>query len=153
MIPKIKQFFNSHIALDVQSDKEDTDRAIQLATAALLIEVSRADYELDEAEQDKILTTLSKKFELSPTDLSELVELAEEELHTTSSLYQFTRLVNDNYSYDSKMELICSMWDVAYADGNLDKYEEYLIRKVAELIYVEHNDFIRMKISAQAKLG
>ena len=67
----------------------------------------------------------------------------------STSLYEFTRVINDNYTPQQKLQLISAMWVVAYADGNLDKYEEHLIRRVAELTYVAHEDYIRAKLRAQ----
>ena len=73
------------------------------------------------------------------------MESAEERVDESTSLYEFTRVINDHYSAAQKLQLIEAMWVVAYADGNLDKYEEHLIRQVAEPIYVSHEDFMRSK--------
>ena len=62
---------------------------------------------------------------------------------------EFTRVINDHYGPGEKLTLIASMWQVAYADGDLDKYEEHLIRQVAELTYVPHQDYIRCKLDAR----
>ena len=78
--------------------------------------------------------------------------MAESEVEESVSLHQFTRLVNDNYNPEQKLALIESMWKVAFADGELDKYEDYLIRKVADLIYVSHSEFIRCKLKAQSAM-
>jgi len=126
------------------------DHTLKLTTAALLIEVSRADFELDAAEKASIIDTLRTIFCLSAAELDSLIKLAEEEVQQSTSLYQFTRLVNDFYEYDQKLSLISAMWQVAFADDNLDRYEEHLIRKVADLTYVSHQDFIRLKHSASA---
>jgi uncharacterized tellurite resistance protein B-like protein len=47
------------------------------------------------------------------------------------------------------MKLVENMWRVAFSDQKLDKYEEALIRKVADLIYVSHQDFIKTKLAAR----
>ncbi len=148
MLVRIRQFFNAYLTVDSDESCVSPQQAIQLATAALLIEVSRADFELDDNERSAVLDTLRRTFDLDAVTLDNLIKLAEEELDDAASLYQFTRLVNDYYSYEQKLELIGLMWKVAFADGSIDKYEEHLIRKVAELVYVAHNDFIRLKLAA-----
>lgn len=148
MLVRIRQFFNTYLTAEGEATQVSPEEATQLAAAALLIEVSRADYNLDEIERTAVLETLRDKFDLDPVMLDSLVKLAEEEIDKSASLYQFTRLINDFYSYAQKLELIGLMWKIAFADGNLDKYEEHLIRKVAELTYVSHNDFIRLKLAA-----
>ena len=150
MINRINQLFSQQF--ETGPNAEQQQKAIQTATAALLIEVSKADYELSDEEREQVITTLTSKFELEPAMLDELMELAHEQLDINHSLYPFTRLVNDHYSYEQKLALIQGMWEVAYADGNLHVYEEHLIRKVAELIYLKHQDFVRLKLTTAAAL-
>ena len=150
MIEQIRQFFKTNLSMDAGSSAPRDDRTLKLTTAALLIEVSRADFDMGPEEKTSIINTLRSTFELSVLELDALVEMAEQEVKQSTSLYQFTRLVNDFYEYDQKLLLISAMWQVAYADDNLDRYEEHLIRKVADLIYVTHPDFIRSKQAARS---
>ena len=119
---------------------------MQLASAALLIELSRADYTRDSREQQAIETALKKTFELDEQQLSTLIELAEEENNEATSLYQFTSLIKDNYSAEQRFELVKLLWQVAIADGEISKYEDHLIRKIADLIYLPHSEFIKAKL-------
>lgn len=153
MIEQIRQFFNNNLLNEQGNDSPGADHTLKLTTAALLVEVSRADFELDSAEKNRIIETLRETFDLKGPELDALVDLAEKQVQESTSLYQFTRLVNDFYDYDQKLILIGSMWQVAYADGNLDRYEEHLIRKVADLIYLTHKDFIRLKQAARSEFG
>ncbi len=150
MLVQIRQFFRSELQITGDNeDGSDHHQKLRLAAAALLIEVSRADYHLDPTERQAVLRALAQQFDLDATAVAQLVALAEAEVEDAISLYQFTGLVNENYSYQQKLELIESMWRVAFADGELDKYEDYLIRKVTDLIYVSHSDFIRCKLRVQ----
>ena len=79
----------------------------------------------------------------------ELRALAHEKAEESTSLYEFTALVNTQFSVDAKLSLIKNMWRIAFADGEVDRYEDGVIRRVSELIYVSHSDFIRMKIAAR----
>lgn len=125
--------------------ESDREHALRLATAALLIEVVRADFEVDEAELAATLEVLAKEFALSAEESEALLRLAREEAEQAVSLHAFTRLLNDNYDAPSKERVIELMWQIAYADGVKDKHEEHLIRKVADLLYVPHVRFVKAR--------
>ena len=144
MLAKIKQFFFSELSLE---DPANQLCHMQLASAALLIEISRADYKRDSNEQQAIETALKETFELDQQQLSTLIELAEEENSDATSLYQFTSLIKDNYSAEQRYELVKLLWQVAIADGEISKYEDHVIRKIAELIYLPHSQFIKAKLA------
>jgi uncharacterized tellurite resistance protein B-like protein len=143
MIGALRSLF----APEQPSSREGRDRQRRLAAAALLIETARADFSQDGVEETAMTAALRGALELDEDEVAELVKLANEEVDAATSLYQFTRLVNDYYSAEEKYLLIEHMWTVAYADGDLDKYEEHLIRQVADLIYVTHDDYIRAKLA------
>ena len=119
---------------------------MMLSTCILLLEVSKSDDSYDDIERDKIITILAKKFKLDDKQTAILIQLADQKNQEMISLYDWTSIINEKYSYESKKELIKLLWDVAYADGRIDKYEDYTIRKISELIYVRHSDFIKAKI-------
>ena len=149
MLDSIKKFFNTRIA----PDKEDGSKISRqhLASAALMIEVMKADHELDERESEKFLQVLQDSLDIADEELNELVEMAQDEAQRATSLYEFTRLINDNYDYDARVGLIENMWRIAFSDEKLDKYEDHLIRRISDLIYVSHSDFIRTKLKVQKK--
>ncbi len=148
MINQITQFFSRHIALKDDAELQNSTHPLQLATAALLMEVSRADFSVDAQEQAAVSKLLQKQFELSADELSALVELGRQEAEQATSLYEFTRLINDNYTPQQKSQLVLNLWQVALADNEIDKHEDHLIRKVADLIHVPHSTFIRTKLAA-----
>ena len=135
---------------DAQSE-DDTQHQLRLAAAALLIETARADFTQDTAEEAALAELLRRELKLSADEVKELLALASQRVDESTSLYEFTRVINDHYTPQQKLQLISAMWVVAYADGNLDKYEEHLIRRVAELTYVAHEDYIRAKLRAQRR--
>ena len=135
---------------DAQSE-DDTQHQLRLAAAALLIETARADFTQDAAEEAALAELLRRELKLSADEVKELLALASHRVDESTSLYEFTRVINDHYTPQQKLQLISAMWVVAYADGNLDKYEEHLIRRVAELTYVAHEDYIRAKLRAQQR--
>lgn len=145
MINKIKAFFNNNV---VEAD-DNTLTTEQLATAALLIEVMVIDGNLDEQELQSISGTLSEMLDISSEQIDELILLSRDEVAEATSLYQFTREINAHYDHDKKMALMMAMWRVAFADGHLDKHEEGIIRRVADLLHILHSDFIRCKLAAK----
>lgn len=125
---------------DIQSFDEMT-----LATCVLLIEVSLSDDSYDDEEKDKIIGILKSKYSLDDAQINVLLELADKKNKEMISLYDWTSKINEIYTYEQKKELIKSLWDVAFADGRIDKYEDHTIRKIADLIYVKHEDFMKAK--------
>ena len=83
-------------------------------------------------------------------DTEELIRLAEEETKQATDYYQFTSLINKGFSQEEKIQVVELMWQVAYADGHMDKYEDHLVRKLANLMHVSHKDFIAAKHRARA---
>ena len=145
MLHSIKKFFDSRL----KPAKDDTDHALRLATAALLIEVMRMDGQALAAERQKVVQLLTDQFGLGAAEADELIELAWAEAGKSSDYHRFTALINRSYAPADKVKVIERLWQVAYADGHLDKYEEHLVRKVAHLIGVPHKDFIAAKQRAR----
>ena len=144
MIGALKALFE----LPESDSAESRQRRLHLAAAALLIETARADFTQDASEEAALKKLLCSSLQLEQDQVQELLTQAAEQVDRSTSLYEFTRVINDHYSAEQKLQLISAMWAVAYADGNLDKYEEHLIRQVAELTYVPHQDYIRSKLEA-----
>ncbi len=135
-----------------EADPTDTESRLELAGAALLVEVIRADYEMDEREFASIAEVLRADSGRNEADVEELLALARQESGDATSLYEFTSLINEHCDYAEKCVLIRNMWRIAYADSQLSKYEDHLIRKVCDLIYVSHSDFIRTKLAEKSRL-
>ncbi len=145
-------FFKKIFNTEETQKPEIDDKTTTKACIALLLETSMADEILDDAEIETLKNTLVKDFEINQSEVDELINHAKENVADSTSLYEFTRDINDNFNAVQRFKLIESMWKIAYADGNIDKYEEHIIRKVANLIYVAHSDFIKAKISAKEKI-
>ncbi len=153
MISNIKKFFEEFMTPGEGSADPDNDHDIQFATAALLMEVTRSDNDVSEVEKDAVLAILNNLFEFTAAEVMSLMELAEDASDEAHDLYSFTRLINDNYEYQSKKQLVRNLWDVAYADGRLDEFEEHIVRRISGLIHVSNHDFIRAKIAARDAQG
>lgn len=146
MISAIKQFFDKSLNIDTTTENQDGKHRIEMASAALLFELLKIDAHVDKREMEILKIVLRDTFGLEDDSLQELIDLAELEAQQATSLYEFTSLINSEYSYDERVQLVGNLWKLAYADASLDKYEEHLIRKISDLIYVRHSDFIRTKL-------
>ena len=143
MLRAIQDFFRSQIEPDRQAGPDQ--HGLQLATAALMFEMLRADDDEHPEERNALEGALKKCFALSETETRQLAQLAEREASESVSLYQFTGLINTHFSPAEKIRVVEMLWQVAYADGRLDRYEEALVRKIAELIHVPHREFMQAK--------
>ena len=143
MLRAIQDFFLTNIEPDMQAGPDH--HGLQLATAALMFEMLRADDDEHPDERHALEQALKESFSLSETETQQLAKLAEREAAESVSLYQFTGLINRHFSPQEKTEVVEMLWQVAYADGNLDRYEEALVRKIADLIHVPHREFIQAK--------
>lgn len=119
--------------------------SVRLATAALLVETIRADFDATAAERAALEALLQKHFGLTPAEASDLVATAERAADKSVSLYDFTRVLNDSLAAGEKGDVIEMLWRASLADGELDRYEDHLIGKVAELLYVPRNEVIRLR--------
>ena len=120
-----------------------------LAAAALMVEVARADFHTDDEECQLIVARLQRHLELSAADAEALLQLAVTEVDDATSLFQFTRVINDTHDPEARAQVVDLLWRVAFADGLLDRHEEAIIRRVSDLLYVPHDRFIRGKLAAR----
>jgi uncharacterized tellurite resistance protein B-like protein len=153
VIRRIQQFFTDRIQSRVNAGQQGGEQAVRLATAALLIEVTRADHHVEQSERRAVVSAIQDLFGLSRSETDELVALAEEEVDGATSLFQFTQLVDREFSQEQKAQVIEMMWRVAFADLNKDHNEEYLVRKVADLLHVPHSMFIRTRLIVETELA
>ncbi len=149
MLGTIKQFFDKHIAPHPVTQATDGEQRLRIATSAILIEMTRADFEVKPEELASVAEALETTFAISAAETQELLRLAEQEAQHATDFYQFTSLINRSFSAEEKTRVIELMWQVAYADGRADRYEDHLVRKIAGLLHVPHKDFIAAKQRAR----
>jgi uncharacterized tellurite resistance protein B-like protein len=149
MLASISSFFDSLLKPGKQETPQHNVDRLHLASAALLVEIANADQEMDDREREVLLGILEHKLKLDKATLEQLWELAHAEHKDATSLFQFTTLINSAYDHREKVQLLQYLWEVAYADGRIDRYEEHLIRRISDLLYLTHGDFIRTKLAAR----
>jgi uncharacterized tellurite resistance protein B-like protein len=146
MIDLIKQFFEKDTRDTPIQNEEQKSHRIHIATCALLLEMAHIDGEFGDSERESIITALKSNYRLSEEEARSLMEATEKELKESIDLWQFTNLINQNYSLDDKIRIIETVWKVAYADGRLDSHEDYLVHKLAELLRLSHKQLIDTKL-------
>ncbi len=153
MLASIKKFFDSYIQNTAGQTGAPLEHQLKVATVALLLETARADFNVLDEELADVARHAQQYFSLSDSEANQLLELAEEEARNATCYHEFTSLINQSYSLQEKTVIIEMMWRVAYADRELEKYEEALVRKIAELLYVPHGAFISAKLKVKNELG
>jgi uncharacterized tellurite resistance protein B-like protein len=142
MLNRILAFFESE-----QSEPESL--TVDESAAVLLIEVMMADHELDPRERKCIANILSERMNVSESEIDSCIEKAMQRQNETHDLFQFTRIINDQYDENQRYLLLVDLWKVAFADEDLDKHEDHRIRRVSDMMHLHHSHFIRAKQEAQ----
>jgi uncharacterized tellurite resistance protein B-like protein len=150
MLQALKDFFDRHIA---PAPGRDDRHAIELATAALLVETLRIDAEIREPERAAALAAVQGKFGLSQDEADTLLRLAEEEVRQANDYFQFTSLINRHFTMDRKIRVVELMWQVAWADDEISPHERHLMRRIVDLLHVAHGDAVAAQTRARAGRG
>lgn len=152
MIEAIKKLIQKDGGRDKLVTGAHKQQLIRLAAAVLFVEVMHADHKVDKREQQVVRQALQESFSLSSHEADELRQLAEDRVKDVTSLHEFTSLLHGRLSNEEKVMLLEQIWRVVLADNDVDKYEEHLVRRIAELLYIKHSDYIRAKLNAEAEM-
>ena len=144
---QVVEVFSSTSATAVSA--EDREAALRMATAVLMLDVARADHVFEESEFDRVLKLVELHFGLEPEEAAELINMADDQAENLTSLHDFTQLLHQHLSEDEKARIVSLLWQIAYADGQLDKYEDSLILKISDLLHVSRGRVMRLKHDAQ----
>lgn len=142
--------FNRHLRPGTDSG-EDAERALQVAVAALLMEVAAADSRVSAEERSRIERIIGELHDVSVEVAREIRAKAEAQADQVTSLYPFTRLITAECSMEDRIEIVHRLWEITLLDGEVHPHEEHLVRKVADLLYVSHSQFIRGKLKHQQR--
>lgn len=146
MIDVVKRFFGKAKAESTEAPRSDSKHDIRVATCALLVEIARIDENFSPEEMNTILAILKEKYGLAPEHADALIAEAERELENSVDLWQFSRLINENYTNDEKIEIIETLWRIVYVDGKMDEHEHYLMNKLKNLLRLSHDQLIAAKL-------
>ena len=135
------------VALEPNAGDEDVARLdVQRVTAMLLVEIARADHDVGEEELQAIATSLRDASALAESEIAAILQEAVSEAESAVSLHEHVSLINEQFDKAGKLALVEQMWRVAVANGDIDHYEEYTIRKLCDLLFVKHRDYMQAKL-------
>ena len=134
-------------AADIEADTRDA--AVRLATAVLMVDVALVDSSFDETEFDRMLALIKNHFGLGTQEAADLINAANAKADELVSVHEFTQLLHKHLSEDEKARIVSLLWQIAYADGELDKYEDSLVLKISDLLYVSRGLVMRLKHDAE----
>lgn len=146
MFDRLKSVLTGTPSGDREGDTLGEERRIQVATAVILLEVAHADEDFSESEREHILDILKNQFSLDEESVHELVQVSEEQLRRSIDIWHFTEIINNSYDSEEKYRVIEKVWQVIYADGRLDKYEDYIVHKLARILHISHAQMIEAKM-------
>jgi uncharacterized tellurite resistance protein B-like protein len=146
MLDIVKQFFSKTAPQTSKNVDQVSEHDVRVAACALFVEMARIDEEFTEAEMDTILNIVQERYGLSREHADALVAEADKELDKSVDLWQFARLINENYSPDEKIEIIEILWRMVFVDGEMDRYEHYLMSKLKNLLRLSHDQLIAAKL-------
>jgi len=149
MLRQFKQLFT---APDEEIKKARTID-LSLAVCVLLLEVAHADDKVTEAERDHLHETLEERYNLSQQEAEELIDVAEQTRQKSLDLWSFTNRINETQSEADRRQIMEEIWRIIYADGKLDQHEDYLVKKMANLLRLRHKDMIEAKLKVKREMG
>lgn len=149
MIKYLKEIFKQPLE---KLEPANESKKLQIATCALLIEMANSDSEFTDAERKKIIKVMQKTFNLEKEYVDELIELSEESVRKSISIYEFTTTINENFSKDEKFELLKNLWRLVYIDETLNMHEDHLIKRIGNTLNMDHRDVIAAKLMVKEEI-
>lgn len=146
MLESLKNLFSA----SETEQRQPEGRQLAVAATALMIQLSRVDNDQDERELQAIIDCAVKVHQLTREEAEEILSHALDQAEDATSLYEFTKQINDFLDQDGKQALLESIWHVALADDRIDKYEEHLIRRIADLLHLNHREFMQARHRAES---
>ena len=119
---------------------------VKLATTCLLTKVAFADEYLDPQEEKIIREILSDFFSIETDEINKLFKDSNQVLETSTDIFSFGQLLNQQFSKEDKIDLIGCIFEVAFADGKLHHLENHTIKQIAHILNIEHKDLITVKM-------
>jgi uncharacterized tellurite resistance protein B-like protein len=147
MFRSLSNFFKDTMA-PAESRDEDLNH-LQVATCALLLEAANADNDFTDQEEKAIAKMVGARFNLDNDKTAELLHVADEERRKSGDLYQFAKLINENFSHGRKLAILELLWQVVYSDGVLEAHEDALMHKMGTVLGVRHEELMALKVKVK----
>ncbi|NWF49630.1 MAG: TerB family tellurite resistance protein [Ignavibacteriaceae bacterium] len=153
MLEYLKKILFSKEKSEDSTFTENHDRKIQIATCALLVEIARSDQIYDGDERKNIISLLQTKFNLSDEAVHDLIDLSEQSVRESISIYEFISPINETFSADDKKDLLKNLWRIVFSDKKLDKYEDNLMKRIGGMLNLDHKEIIASKMMIKQEFG
>ena len=153
MLNKIEKFFKTHFSDTTDQKPKNLEQSLMIATTVLFLEMAYADFNLTADEEEHIRQTLQDFFMLPSVQVQELIDLSRESRANKNDIWTFAGLIKENFSRAQKEKMLEKLWLLIYTDGTVDKYEDRLVRKITNLLGLEHGDMIAAKLKVKNSLG
>ena len=140
------RLLKSLAANPVEEESGQFDR-VQIATCVILLEVAHYDFEFSSIEEETTKAILKNEFSIPEEVIEDLMEVAEEQREEKVDLWEFTNVINENFSREEKLKIMEAAWKIIYSDEKLDKYEDHYVHVLADLLRLRHADLINAKLS------
>lgn len=150
MFNYFKELFNNNV-----SDEKEISNShkLEIAACALLIQIANADDNFSDTEEAKLYEVMKKRFSLTEDEVSKIISQSEKEIEKSISIYEFTDILNKNLSSAEKYSIVKNLWHIAYADGNIDTYEDHFIKTITNNLHIYNKDRIAAKLEVKEGLG
>jgi uncharacterized tellurite resistance protein B-like protein len=155
MFDNLRKIFggDSSPQIKVRNTEDNSEKKkLQIATCAIFLEMAKSDDNCTYEERNEIVSIMQRTFDLGKEYADELIELAKARLVQSISFYEFTGIINTNFTPDEKFELMKNLWRLIYTDQKLDKYEDQLVKKLGMMIHLEHKDVIGAKLMVKKEM-
>lgn len=152
MLELFKSIFDKNRDKEIQKPSIDQQQKLEIATCVILLEAVTADDMLSDQELRKIIELLKSKYDMTDTQVNELIETSKREREDSADVWYFTNLINENLTMDEKYDLMVMIWEAIYSDGTLDKYENYIAHKLRNLLNLDHTKFIDIKLKVKEEM-
>ena len=133
--------------------RDNNQHKLQVATSAIFIEMAKADGKFSDNEREQVVKVLEEQFNLDEIYVDELLKLSSAKLQESVSIYEFSNVLNEYFSFEDKFELLKNLWRLIYSDKKLDKYEDHLIKVIGGMLRLEHKQIINAKMLVREELG
>ena len=148
MLKHIRNLFTKE---DVAGDEDQVEHDEAIAAALVLLEVAWADHEIEQRELETIRHALADLYQIDNDEIDFVMEQARTKHEESTDLYSFTKQLNEHLEREEKQRLLQHLWCMNTFDESDFHYEEYMIRRIADLLYCSHEEFIAAKLFAKQK--
>lgn len=151
MLKYFKEIFSNEA--DTENKMSGNNRKLEIAACALLLEIAKADDNFSSDEKNRVSEIMKEIFHLSSEEVKDIIAASEESMENSISLYEFTDVLNHQLNNDDKYQILKYLWQIAYIDGNLDKYEDHYIKTISNNLHLYNKDRIAAKLEVKEELG